>query len=388
MRVLFITSRNAYSTSGELRLIKNRTEFLLNDFNIITDFEVLRYKPHLNKAQERIKCGDYHLHSHLLWNRCFVLKKIIKEVKTLAQKNDYQAIIFSSNAIYSLLPVVKKICPHAKYIADIHGASEELIEFSAKSFLRSTFQKLLYRRTKYIDRKYLPMFDAFLAVSDALIKYMKTEYGLENKKFFKIPCSISITPADKEVVLSNRLFYRQKYGLREEQLLFIYSGGTSPWQCIDKSVKLFKEIKDNNPCCTNAKMLIMTGQTEKVRQYESEDVIIDSYPGNEVVNVLCAGDFAFMLRDDYVTNHVAYPNKFLEYVACGLKVIATPYVYDVADQINQYDLGIIYDYSKPISLDFKEIRSQYLKDVDRRKALIESVGFHTTLKRFVDYIGK
>ena len=132
----------------------------------------------------------------------------------------------------------------------------------------------------------------------------------------------------------------------------------------------------------------MTGQIDKVKQYQSEDIIIDSYPGSEVRKVLCAGDFAFLLRDDFVTNHVAYPNKFLEYVSCGLKVIATPYVYDVANQIRQYNLGVICDYTKPVKLETENYWNDYLNDVESRNEFFKHVSFKSTLKPFIDYISK
>lgn len=36
-KVLLISSRNIYNTSGELRLIKNRTETLLQQYRVSTD---------------------------------------------------------------------------------------------------------------------------------------------------------------------------------------------------------------------------------------------------------------------------------------------------------------------------------------------------------------
>lgn len=388
MKILFITSRNAYSTSGELRLIKNRAETLLDVYGVTTDFEVVRYKPHLKRPQEKIKCGEYHAYGHRIWDRPFVMKRMLKDIERLSLKNNYHAVVFSSGSVFSILPEVKKLLPNAKYIADIHGAAEELIEFPAEGVLRNMIQKIAYKRSKHIDRKYLPKFDAFFAVSDALIQYAKKEFVLNDKIFFKVPCSISDATVDKDIILSNRAIYRKKYQLDDNQLLFIYSGGTSPWQCIDKSVVLFKEIKKNNSCCSNAKMLIMTGNIDKVKQYETDDILIDTYPGSEVRKVLCAGDFAFMLRDDFITNNVAYPNKFLEYVSCGLKILATPYVHDIAAQIKNYDFGVIYDGSGPVDIDALDVRNNYLNDVDRRNELFKSVSFRSTLKPFIDYISR
>lgn len=386
MRLLFVTSRNIYSTSGELRLIKNRAEVLKEYYDAITDFEVIRYKPHLKKPQETINSGDFFVYGHHLLDRPLVMKKIYKHIRSISKDRQYDAVVFSSVSVFSIMPKVKKLIPNAKFIADIHGAVEEMIEFPSDSFMKNLIQKAYYKWSKYNERKYLPLFDGFFAVSDALIEYAKKESNLDGKRFFKIPCSISDSAINVKEIIENRKIYRSKYKLQDNELLFVYSGGTSPWQCIDKSVKLFKDIKANNSCCSNAKMLIMTGQVDKVKQYTADDVLIDSYPGCEVRKVLCAADYAFLLRDDFVTNHVAYPNKFLEYVSCGLKIIATPYVYDVAEQIQKYDLGIIYDFKNPVVIDDKQYREGYLKDVENRNELFKMVSFKNTLQPFVEYI--
>ena len=40
---------------------------------------------------------------------------------------------------------------------------------------------------------------------------------------------------------------------------------------------------------------------------------------------------------------MAFPNKFLEYVQSGMHIIATPFVYEIAQQIKDYSLGILYN---------------------------------------------
>lgn len=50
-----------------------------------------------------------------------------------------------------------------------------------------------------------------------------------------------------------------------------------------------------------------------------------------------------MLREDVPTNHFAYPNKFLEYVAAHRPVITTPYVYDIAEEIDRHGVGLLYN---------------------------------------------
>ena len=95
-------------------------------------------------------------------------------------------------------------------------------------------------------------------------------------------------------------------------------------------MELFGKIREQ--LGENCKMLLFSGSKELVRQYRDKPgVIAGNLSPDKVMETLCAGDFGLMLRDDYATNNYAFPNKFLEYVGSGLRVIATPYVYDVRD---------------------------------------------------------
>lgn len=52
--------------------------------------------------------------------------------------------------------------------------------------------------------------------------------------------------------------------------------------------------------------------------------------GNQISYHL-AGDVGLLLREDSLTNRVASPVKFAEYLRCGLPVVLTPYVGDFSE---------------------------------------------------------
>ena len=119
---------------------------------------------------------------------------------------------------------------------------------------------------------------------------------------------------------------------------------------------------------------------------DEKSVIIDSYSPNELVHALRAGDFAFLLRKNSKTNNVAFPNKFLEYVQSGMRIITTPYVYEIARQVKKFDIGYIWNFNDEISdLD------TYIKETatnDNRYKIFETIlafnSFSITLKMFVE----
>lgn len=62
-------------------------------------------------------------------------------------------------------------------------------------------------------------------------------------------------------------------------------------------------------------------------------------PHDQVASYLMAGDVGLLLREDTLTNRVASPVKFAEYVRCGLPVVITRYVGDFADLTAEQGLG-------------------------------------------------
>ena len=386
-KVLFVTTRNIVTTCGELRLIKNRAEALYKDYGYVTDYLALVTK------KDKSKCESMDFESTLTYFE-YVKKnpityftaqnKFIKELRNKLQNNKYDFIIISGSLAFKYIKEVRKYAKNTRVFADVHGAAEELIEFGGNNIVKKTVSTTLYKIFKYNEKKYLPQFDDYFAVSNGLKKYLITEYGV-NKNVHIVPCSVKLEEYTSEDLKKFREETRKKYKIKHNEILFIYSGGVSPWQCIEQTVDVFKKIKQydiENRC----KLLILSGNLQYIQKFKDEYILVDSLPAELIPVTLPCADFAFMLRENYVTNNVAYPNKFLEYVSSGMRIIATPFVYDVAEQIKEYNLGYILKdacFEKGIidycfNNDFK-----FADDLDNRKTLLRDVSFKNRL-RFLD----
>lgn len=390
-KLLFITSRNIVNTSGELRLIKNRTKVLYEKYGISTEFIVICDKKKLSVKGESI---GYNSTVHSIgysksnpFSYMFSTMRVRKLITKLMLENSYDAIVVSGPIAVIWSKLIYRNNDNRLMVLDIHGALEEFIEFKAKNKLVNLFRYIVFKFFKYLERKNTKYFDAVFVVSKALEQYLVTEYKLEKHRSYIIPCSVDTNANNFLKNCENRAKYRESYGINDDELLFIYSGGISPWQCIEESVELFHEIQKrlrNKKC----KMLILSFGIEKIRHLQvNESIIMDSIPSYMVKDVLCAGDFAFLLRENYITNRVAFPNKFLEYVNSGMKIIATPYVSDVASMIEEYDLGTIIrdvDGCSPELIEYVNNGYEYGEDFEKRDKLISSLSFETTLKQFVE----
>lgn len=380
-KTLFITCRNIINSCGELRLIKNRALCLYQDYGIAHDFLVYSHKEPVNR--ETIDAGgDFRIFKHNLPNLIgsrFVYHAFKREIRDKMRSHSYVAVIISGAPILELIDVVKEVDSTIPVFADCHGANEELIEFKGKNFANSVVRRILYTYVKFKEKRYLGKFDYILAVSDALKEYLVCEYKVNAECIHVVPCAVSRTRIMTDEILQARVSARKRYSIADNEILFVYSGGTSPWQCIEESVELFYRLSN----CIEAptKMLILSGDSAYISKFACDQIIIDSLPASAVSQILPAGDFAFLLRKNLITNRVAYPNKFLEYVMAGLKVISTPYVLDVANSISEYRLGYILqeDVSVDGLVEYILANTIFGCDWDRRQALLDDVCFENRL---------
>lgn len=391
-RVLFVTDRNMLTTSGELRLIKNRAEAIYNKYGIPTDFIAISSKDRItSKKREIIKAGgEIETFELSLKNFAVTLssyKKIGKVIQKKIKTGDYGAVVLSGTVVPSLAKRIKHKCD-IKVHLDIHGAFEDVLEVAKRhSGLKAGIFKVLYHVDIRTFRKEIPYCDGFFVVTEALRDYLKERFVIdENKKFFIVPCATSTSSIDEPEYKQDRIKYREKYGITGDEIVFVYSGGVSTWQCIAESIELFKKV--SGKLHKRTRMLVFSHNISEIELLTKGDTRIhtDSYSPEELFHALRAGDFAFLLRSDNPTNNVAFPNKFLEYVQSGMHIITTPHVREIAKQVERYGLGCIYDFDDDLQNLVEYI--QKVEGTSNSKETINSVliknSFEITSKEFVE----
>lgn len=383
-KILFLTTRNIVTTCGELRLIKNRAKTLYEEYGYKTDFLALVTRKDKSKIEpmgfdSSLKYFEYTIKNPLGYIKA--KKAFVTEIKDKLANENYDLVVISGGLAFGYIKLVKKLCPNLRVFADIHGASaEELIEFKPNGLVKKLRAKLLIALFDYNEKKYLPLYDDYFAVSKGLEEYLYKKYKITGNTHI-VPCAAAVDEIDVDFIQKSRLRARKKYGVKDDEILFIYSGGVSPWQCISQTVEIFNQIKQadmHNKC----KLLILSGNLDYIKKYEKAGVImVDTLPATLVPSTIPAADYAFLLREDYITNNVAYPNKFLEYVAAGTKIIATPFVYDVAEQIKQYDLGYLLKdvcFTAELS-DYCFKGYKFGSDIEARNQLLKDISFKNRL---------
>lgn len=211
---------------------------------------------------------------------------------------------------------LKKIGLIKKVIFDGRGAYwAELNEYSVVQ------NKNVVDQIKEIEKRALLESDHRLAVSNALVNYWKAEYNYNSNDHIVVPCTLSDNfifdlPTEQQLKENKKLL-----GYNENDIVIVYSGSSAAWQSFDLVDDLLLSIFEKN---ANVKLLMLTHPVNKnSKVYKAFENRIKTLWVNpeEVRDYLIGCDYGIMFRQNTITNKVASPVKFGEYLSCGLKVI-------------------------------------------------------------------
>lgn len=381
--ILIVTSRNVATTGGEFSLIKNRAIALEKHWDLSSDIiSLCNTNLGVSEGEEAFGEGIYVRKN--FFNPISLLtgyEQLIKEAEKALSSFRYKAVLLSGVGLLRYADRIRRSLPdNALLCADVHGyfgdgkmlAKEEPLALGA-------FHTLAAMVEEHEQKNCLRKFDRIFVVSAAYRDYLCEVANCRNEQFYIVPCGIGSIPAfSEDQILHYRTHYRTHYGIRDDETLLVYSGGASAWQCLPDTVDLYRDLASIRP----SRMLILSGDKDGVRAKigDAGDILIDSYKPADLPKVFCAADYFIMLREDVPTNHFAYPNKFLEYLASHKPVIATPFVYDVAKQIQESQVGIIFNGDIDM---LDRAMSNFECEADAYDRVVHENSFQETLEPFV-----
>lgn len=173
------------------------------------------------------------------------------------------------------------------------------------------FESNLYTRLKVIGRTHTERFavrhsDFSLFVSEQMLGHYKNKYGHCGENHIIMPCFNSS--------LQDDVFYTSRY----ETPSFVYAGNLAAWQCFDKTVMIFKNLKQFLP---DATLSIFTFEIDKAKRILSQNEVEADVSNKSVTELnmeLKKYKYGFIVRDDIAVNHVATPTKMANYIGAGL----------------------------------------------------------------------
>ncbi|MCB9198854.1 MAG: glycosyltransferase [Flavobacteriales bacterium] len=181
--------------------------------------------------------------------------------------------------------------------------------------------------------------DLRIAVSQALVDHWRERYGYTDDAHVVIPCTLGNdfrfgAGDDREVT-------RRELGYAPGDLVLVYSGSTAGWQSFGLLEGLLSSILD---CQPEVKVLFLSKEDANNRK------LMERFPGRvqakwldpaDVQRTLRACDHGILVREDTITNRVASPTKFAEYLSAGLPVIISEDLGDFSALVKEEGLGVV-----------------------------------------------
>ena len=183
--------------------------------------------------------------------------------------------------------------------------------------------------------------DFRIAVSNQLLEYWRTQFKYNSNNHVVIPCTLNhiyeqIYITDKSISNSKKIL-----GFNQEDIVFAYSGSLAGWQSFDLLYNFVSPIlKANN----HNKILFLSdidANIQKLQDEFSNQIVCKKVKPKEVPNFLIAADYGLLIREESITNKVASPVKFAEYLACGLKIIISNNLGDYSQYVLDHKCGFL-----------------------------------------------
>lgn len=194
-----------------------------------------------------------------------------------------------------------------------------------------------------LERQVINNSDFRISVSQELLKLWKYQYGYYNTNHVIIPCTLNKAFETIDLSLNFVKKSRDLLGLVTNDILFVYSGSVAGWQSFELLYDFMKPVLHSN---TNIKLLFLSDLDANIVRFQTEfpgQIISKKVNPTEVPVYLAAGDYGLLIREETITNLVASPVKFAEYLACGLQVIISDKLGDYSAFVSAHNCGYLFN---------------------------------------------
>lgn len=356
-KLLIISTRNLNSfdlPSGEANLVFGRAYSLWKTYGLKTDIIDFLLPHNFYRIDPQVYDVGFGTIKHVLLKspmEIFLNRQLyIKYSKEAIERSRYCGIILSGSFSERFLPKNVNKYSSKTILADIHGTPLEIIDYPEGRNKVSNVVR--YKMLLSSLKNRIKISNGLLVVSNSLLKHIHTMFPklVAKKMQFIVPCGgfLEMYPVSKYKYMREK--WRKRLKIKEGDTLFIISSGSSPWQLLKENIALFQFYNNK---FGHAKLLILTRHRDYARRIcktvnlDYKSYIIMTVNRSVYTDILMAGDVGLMLRDKKMTNFVAFPNKFSDYVFSNMLVV-TSNIDDVCTIVKRYKIGIkIDDIFKP-----------------------------------------
>lgn len=236
----------------------------------------------------------------------------------------------------SLALRLKKAGKTEKVIFDARGAYKaELNEYDVVQ------NETIKNEIVEIEKEVVSNTDFRLAVSNALVNYWKKEFNYNSDKHIVVPCTLS-EDFSSEFPSSEKIkSIRKEIGFSDSDVVIVYSGSSAGWQSFSLVEKILNDVFEKN---SNVKLLWLTYHLDESSEFVKHNksrIKTAWVKPEQVKSYLLASDYGLLYRESSVTNQVASPVKFAEYLICGLNVIISENLGDYSEFVKKNNCGMV-----------------------------------------------
>lgn len=215
--------------------------------------------------------------------------------------------------------------------------------------------------------------DYRIAVTQKLVDHWAETVGYTPGNEVIIPCTVSaefVMPSEEEMHAAREKL-RAQFGWEANDIVLVYSGSVAGWQSFEQ---LGRQLADWLSKSNTHKVLFLSKEDAAISELSSQftnQIERRWLNHNDVQSHLLAGDYGIMMREQSITNKVASPTKFAEYLMAGLPVLCSPHIGDYADFVKEHNCGFLVDDQQTI--DHLNLKSS---DYPTRQSLAELGNRH------------
>ncbi len=212
-------------------------------------------------------------------------------------------------------------------------------------------------KVEKVEKKAVLGSDYCLAVSEKLVEYWRERYGYAQDRHVVVPSTL-----DEEFFRKRKgpSISRESLGFSSEDIIVVYAGTASLWHSFGLMDDFMVRMMERDP---RVKWLLLSNVDETAlsahQKFGEERVLRRWVEPSEVPSFLGMADYGLLMREDSVTNKVASPTKFAEYLASGLKLLISPNIGDLSELVEEKGCGQV------IPLNMEELPP--LKPLDERE---------------------
>jgi glycosyltransferase involved in cell wall biosynthesis len=296
-----------------------------------------------------------------------------------------EIIIFSRALIGREMALLTHLSPvKITFFFDARAATSEENKYIAIKENNYTAKKIkaIYD-IRDLEFRTLKSAKKIFTVSNVLRRYIQHEFKLSDKKFVYYPC---LSDSKKFYFSTSlRLEVRNELNIKDQEKVFIYSGGIrNSWHLTAEMFSFFGRLLSYDE---NSVMLCLTKDTAEIDRItaaypEMRSKLKTFYvPNEQVCNYLNAADFGILFREDTIMNNVASPTKFAEYMLCGLPVLISEGVGDYSEYTIEKNVGVLIkedELKDPGKFDFvnflaKSFDRDYIAEIGKKNFSKESI---------------